>query len=528
MVDSSSTSTDLSPGIADGNRLLPMALLRIAIGWHFLYEGVIKVQMGDWSAAGYLHSAVGPAAGFFHSLAANATLMPWVNGLNIAGLILVGICLMLGLATRFAALCGMMMLALYYLAFPPLLAPAAGPVEGHYLIVNKNLVELLGLLVVAVYPARLFGLDRFLAGMFRPKGEKMVAAKQVDATPTQMEAVATSMILSRRKALAGFVGLPFVGALVLAAIKKRGFDSIEHAQLADALATGKEKVDGLSGATIHRFEWVDISKLKGKPPLAKIKDLELSRLVLGGNLMGGWAHARDLIYVDKLVKAYHNEQKIFETFQIAEQCGVNTIITNPVLCDIMTSYWQKTGGKMQFISDCGGSDMLEMVKKSVDMGAAACYVHGGVADGWAKAGKFDKFAEVLDLIRQHNVPAGIGGHMLGTVKGCVEAGLEPDFWMKTLHKTNYWSATETREQDNIWCENPAETIRFMQTIKQPWIAFKTMAAGAIGPGDAFRFAFESGADFVCAGMYDFQVVEDVNLAMNVLDGGLKREREWRA
>ncbi len=183
---------------------------------------------------------------------------------------------------------------------------------------------------------------------------------------------------------------------------------------------------------------------------------------------------------------------------------------------------------MQFISDCGGGNMLEMVKKSVDTVAAACYVHGGVADSWAKAGKYDKFAEVLDLIRQHNIPAGIGGHMLSTVKGCVEAGLEPDFWMKTLHKTNYWSATETHEKDNIWCDDPEGTVTYMQSVKQPWIAFKTMAAGAIQPGDAFRYAFENGADFVCAGMYDFQVVEDVNLALNVLDSDLKRERQWYA
>ncbi len=250
--------------------------------------------------------------------------------------------------------------------------------------------------------------------------------------------------------------------------------------------------------------------------------------ILGGNLIGGWAHARDLIYVDKLVKAYHNEQKIFETFQIAEACGVNAIITNPALCGIMTSYWEKTSGKMKFISDCGGGNMLEMVKRSIDTGAAACYVHGGVADNWAGAGKWDKFAEVLDQIRDLGVPAGIGGHRLGTVKGCVEAGLEPDFWMKTLHRTSYWSATETHEKDNIWCEDPDDTIVFMETLEQPWIAFKTMAAGAIHPKEAFQFAFENGAEFECAVMYDFQIVDDVNLAVNLLNNDLTRRRPWRA
>ena len=432
-----------------------------------------------------------------------------------------------GLLVRFACTCGILLLALYYMAFPPFFTSPVGPVEGHYLLVNKNLVELLAMLVVLAFPARCWGLDGLLAGAgwFR-RGK--AAAEKSTATPSQAQAVATSMVLSRRKVLAGLAGIPAVGGFVLAALKKRGYERIEHEQLAEALASGGAMPDALSGATTHRFEWVDIKKLKGKPPMGKIKDLQISRLILGGNLIGGWAHARDLIYVDKLVKAYHNERKIFETFQLAEECGVNTILTNPSLCDIMASYWQKTGGKIQFISDCGGRDMLEMVKKSIDTGAAACYVHGGMADRWAKDGEFDKFAKVLDLIRQNNVPAGIGGHLLATVKGCVDAGLEPDFWMKTLHKTDYWSATEARERDNIWCEKPEETIAYMKTMKQPWIAFKTMAAGALHPKKAFRYAFENGADFVCAGMYDFQVVEDVNLAFDVLNGKLQREREWHA
>ena len=56
----------------------------------------------------------------------------------------------------------------------------------------------------------------------------------------------------------------------------------------------------------------------------------------------------------------------------------------------------------------------------------------------------------------------------------------------------------------------------MRERHEPWIAFKVMAAGAIHPKDAFSYAWESGADFVCAGMYDFQMVEDVNIAVAAL------------
>ena len=73
MVEPSSASVASATSQPSEIRQLAMALLRIAIGWHFLYEGLIKLQAGDWSAAGYLSGAVGPAADFYHSLANNAT-----------------------------------------------------------------------------------------------------------------------------------------------------------------------------------------------------------------------------------------------------------------------------------------------------------------------------------------------------------------------------------------------------------------------------------------------------------------------
>jgi hypothetical protein len=81
----------------------------------------------------------------------------------------------------------------------------------------------------------------------------------------------------------------------------------------------------------------------------------------------------------------------------------------------------------------------------------------------------------------------------------------------------------------MYCNNPQETLAWMRDRPEPWIAFKVMAAGAIHPKDAFRYAYQSGADFVCAGMYDFQMVEDVNIALEALGTGLpERQRPWMA
>jgi phosphoribosyl-dephospho-CoA transferase len=68
----------------------------------------------------------------------------------------------------------------------------------------------------------------------------------------------------------------------------------------------------------------------------------------------------------------------------------------------------------------------------------------------------------------------------------------------------------------------------MATLSEPWIAFKVLAAGAIKPEEGLKYAFNNGADFVCLGMYDFQIVEDVNIALDAFAGAKVRTRPWMA
>ena len=265
-----------------------------------------------------------------------------------------------------------------------------------------------------------------------------------------------------------------------------------------------------------------------KMPVAKLGKETISRMILGGNLIGGWAHARDLLYVSKLVTTYFTDKKIFETFSLAEELGINAFLTNPVLVRVINEYWRKDLGKIKFISDCGGETLQEGIQISIDHGASACYLHGGIADNLVESGKLDELAAGLELIKKNGLPAGIGGHKLKTIKACVDYGLKPDFWMKTIHPTHYWSATLKPENDNIWCTDPEETAAYMKDRKEPWIGYKILAAGAIKPDLGFRFAFEQGADFICVGMFDFQIRDDTEIALKVLNSKINRERPWRA
>ncbi|MBN1441119.1 MAG: DoxX family protein, partial [Planctomycetes bacterium] len=145
-----------------------LTLLRVGIGWHFLYEGLVKILDPGWSSAGYLASSRWILSDVFHWIASRPAAVALVDLLNAWGLASIGAALMLGLFTRLAGVAGMLLLALYYAAHPPFLA--SGQAEGNYLIIDKNIVELLALLAIVILPAgRFTGLDRLLATRYRRK-----------------------------------------------------------------------------------------------------------------------------------------------------------------------------------------------------------------------------------------------------------------------------------------------------------------------------------------------------------------------
>jgi thiosulfate dehydrogenase [quinone] large subunit len=158
--------------------MIAITVLRVLVGWHFLYEGLSKLTAPSFTAAGYLKQAKGPLAGAFHSLAARPDLLANADLITMWGLTLVGACLILGLFTRLASLAGMAFVLMFYLAAPPWIGYFyAIPAEGSYLIVNKNLVEVAALAVIFFTGSgRFAGLDRILSGLIGRKPRLAAAA----------------------------------------------------------------------------------------------------------------------------------------------------------------------------------------------------------------------------------------------------------------------------------------------------------------------------------------------------------------
>ena len=381
----------------------------------------------------------------------------------------------------------------------------------------------------------------------------MSTTKWIDALRRRLDeyrkrtASAPSMA-DRRALLAGLLAAPFAAS---------GQNMEEQAALpaeiggADALSGQPEvpevDLDGLSGATTRKWIEEKLEPLKGTLPKGKIGNLEMSRLIFGSNLIGGYAHARDLIYMPRLFREYNTEGKVFETLFIAEQAGIDTMITPSHELPLIAKYYEAAGGAIQTmvqVYEKGGS-FIPDIDKAIDNGATTLYLQGAHADRLVENGQMDVIHDAIQHIQDRHYLAGIGGHSVETPKKCEEAGINADYYVKTCHHDRYWSAhpRENRVEfsvikggrrdhneyhDNIFDLFPEETVAFMETVKKPWVAFKVLAGGAIHPRDGFRYAFENGADFICVGIFDFQIIEDVNITLRVLDNLGERKRPWYA
>jgi hypothetical protein len=149
-------------------------------------------------------------------------------------------------------------------------------------------------------------------------------------------------------------------------------------------------------------------------PAGKIAGQEFSRLIMGGNLIGGYSHSRDLAYVSTLMRRYNSDVKIRETIELAEAHGITAINTHVTQENsFLFDHW-KGGGKMKgfaqiHLDPAGG---YSQIQRAVDEGATGIHINGDVAESLVSQGKFERVGETVQLIKSNQRIAGVGAHDL--------------------------------------------------------------------------------------------------------------------
>jgi uncharacterized membrane protein YphA (DoxX/SURF4 family) len=513
------TDTKRTLSVVSNVQMTVLVALRMIIGWHFLYEGVSKMLIPNWSSADYLESSQWIFSGVFQWIASNGAVLKTVDILNVWGLTFIGLGLLLGLWARAAGIAGILLLALYYCANPPFIQTNFNiPTEGHYLFINKNLVEMFALLVLVIFPTSSYqGLDRLYTMIKNRKTAQSAASTGNEG-------------INRRELLKQLAALPVLGVFIGGTAQKNNW----------------EKVNAITGATI-KVNKLNLKDLKGELPKGTIGKHSISRVIFGSNLIGGWSHSRDLLYVSSLFKAYNSEKKVFETLMNAEQAGINTINIHYTQIPVIDKYKRIFSSKIQTVCQIHPKEenWRTHVDETIDSGVDLIQIQGNCCDWRVQEGRMDILANAIEHAKKQGYTAGLGAHSIQALMACDEAGIDSDFYMKTLHHDNYWSAHPMENRipfsvdgersldhnqfhDNMFCLFPDKTIEFMENSDVPFMAFKVLAGGAIHPNEGFKFAFENGADFICVGMFDYQIIEDVNIAHDVLSTPLNRKRDWYA
>jgi hypothetical protein len=183
------------------------------------------------------------------------------------------------------------------------------------------------------------------------------------------------------------------------------------------------------------------------------------------------------------------------------------------------------------------------IDKAIDFGVDIIQVQGNWCDWLVRDNKIEVIGEMIEHIRKQGYTAGLGAHSVESLIACADQGIIPDYYMKTMHHDQYWSAhprenrvvfevdgknhlDHNKFHNNIFCLFPERTVEFVSKTKVPIMGFKVLAAGALEPKDGFKWAYENGADFICVGMFDFQVVSNVNTAIDCIKATANRPRVW--
>ena len=247
-------------------------------------------------------------------------------------------------------------------------------------------------------------------------------------------------------------------------------------------------------------------------PEVRIGEHKVSRLIVGGNPFSGNSHQSGQLSNE--MRDYYTNEKIKETLRECERCGMNTIQSrgDNHMMRMLNEYWNE-GGKLQWIAQTASerASIPTNIAQIAACGAIACYHHGSKTDSLFKEGKLDSVKDLLSVMKDKGMPAGLGTHDPAVIRYAEDNNFDADFYMMAFYNLS-------KRNEEYLPEDREAACKIIKEVDRPVLAFKIMAAGRNEPREAFQYAYENikPIDAVVIGVFTKhhpnQVQEDTDLA----------------
>ncbi|NWG12992.1 MAG: hypothetical protein HXY20_05595 [Acidobacteria bacterium] len=249
-------------------------------------------------------------------------------------------------------------------------------------------------------------------------------------------------------------------------------------------------------------------------PTIRLGSREITRLISGGNPIGGWAHSTQ--NMSRHMLEYFTMERTVDYLEQITRAGINTWQCDhipKVIGALRTA--RERGIRLNFI--CLHAERPnEAPLKTVmtDLSPIAIVHHGGVTDRLFAEGKKQQVRDFVKKVHDQGVPAGVSSHCPTNIQRIADEGWENDLFMSCLYYVN----RPRQEQEALlgkvtvgepfFESDPIEMTRVIRQIDKPCLGFKILAAGRLCANQqtvekAFKFAFENikPIDAVIVGMY---------------------------
>ncbi len=169
-------------------------------------------------------------------------------------------------------------------------------------------------------------------------------------------------------------------------------------------------------------------------PQVQFGSAKISRLIVGGNPISGNSHVSGRL--SREMADYFTAANVKKLLRDCESAGINTWQSrgDRHIMRLLNEYLLE-GGKIQWIAQTASelADIPRNIETIADMKPIGIYHHGTQTDRFWREGRIDQVRELLKVIRQAGVPAGIGTHIPEVIDHVESKAWDVDFYMTCLY-----------------------------------------------------------------------------------------------